>query len=109
MMEGKIKMYRQKAIEFIVAHQNPIKIWLFVLITALLLFRGLIQQPQISANRKQIQNLTERIDYEKLRQQEVEELKTKVNTDEYIEKMASEKLGLVKSNAKIFIDVSQEQ
>ena len=109
MMEGKIKIYRQKAIEFIAAHQNPIKIWLFVLITALLLFRGLIQQPQISANRKQIQNLTERIDYEKLRQQEVEELKTKVNTDEYIEKMASEKLGLVKSNAKIFIDVSQEQ
>ena len=29
--------------------------------------------------------------------------------DEYIEKMASEKLGLIKSNAKVFVDVSGEQ
>ena len=108
-MEGKIKEYRQRVIEFIVTHQNPIKVWLFVLITAGLLFKGIIQQPQISENRKQIQTLKEQIEYEKLRQQEVEEMKTKVNTDEYIEKMASEKLGLVKNNAKIFIDVSQEQ
>ena len=40
---------------------------------------------------------------------EIEELKGKVNTDEYIEKMASEKLGLIKSNAKVFVDVSGEQ
>ena len=109
MMEEKIKEYRRHAAEFIAAHQNPIKIWLFLLITAALLFKGLIQYPQIIQNKKQIQTLSEQIEYEKLRQQEVEELKTKVNTDEYIEKMASEKLGLVKSNAKIFIDVSQEQ
>ena len=42
-------------------------------------------------------------------QKEIEELKGKVNTDEYIEKMASEKLGLIKSNAKVFVDVSGEQ
>ena len=108
-MEGKIAKYRRKAIEFVVIHQNAIKIWLFILITAGLLFKGLIQQPQISGNRKEIQTIKEQIEYEKLRQQEIEDLKTKVNTDEYIEKMASEKLGLVKNNAKIFIDVSQEQ
>ena len=46
---------------------------------------------------------------EQERQKEIEELKGKVNTDEYIEKMASEKLGLIKSNAKVFVDVSGEQ
>ena len=108
-LEGKIKKYRQMATEFIKVHRNAIKIWVFVLITAGLLFKGIIQQPQIAENRKQIQTIKEQIEYEKLRQQEIEELKTKVNTDEYIEKMASEKLGLVKNNAKIFVDVSQEQ
>ena len=49
------------------------------------------------------------IEYEQERQKEIEELKGKVNTDEYIEKMASEKLGLIKSNAKVFVDVSGEQ
>ena len=108
-LEERIKKYRQRVTEFITAHRNAIKIWVFVLITAGLLFKGIIQQPQIAENRKQIQTIKEQIEYEKLRQQEIEELKTKVNTDEYIEKMASEKLGLVKSNAKIFVDVSQEQ
>lgn len=108
-MEGKIKEYRERTVQFLIAHRNPIKIWLFVLITSALLLKGMMQLPQIIENRKQIQTLSEQIEYEKLRQQEIEELKTKVNTDEYIEKMASEKLGLVKNNAKIFIDVSQEQ
>ena len=39
---------------------------------------------------------------------ELDELKTKVDSDEYIEKVAREKLGLIKENEIMFIDVAGE-
>lgn len=71
-----------------------------------MLFKGIMQQPQINANRREIAKLNEQIKYEKQRQIEIDEMRKKVNTDEYIEKIAEEKLGLVKNNVKIFVDVS---
>lgn len=49
-----------------------------------------------------------RLSKKKNRQAEIDDLTKKVNTDEYIERVANEKLGLVKSNATIFYDVSEE-
>ena len=88
--------------------------WFFVFISEILkgfgmIFKGLMQIPQINASKAEVAKLTNQIEYEQERQKEIEELKGKVNTDEYIEKMASEKLGLIKSNAKVFVDVSGEQ
>lgn len=71
-----------------------------------MLFKGIMQQPQINTNRREIAKLNEQIKYEKQRQVEIDEMRKKVNTDEYIEKIAEEKLGLVKNNVKIFVDVS---
>lgn len=71
-----------------------------------MLFKGVMQQPQIAANKREIAKLNEQIKYEKQRQVEIDEMRDKVNTDEYIEKIAEEKLGLVKNNVKIFVDVS---
>lgn len=100
---------REYIAEFVVLHGRAIKIWIFVLLVGGMLFKGLMQQPQINKNREQIAKLENQIEYETERQAEIENLRDKVNSDEYIEKMASEKLGLVKSSAKIFIDISQEQ
>lgn len=100
---------REAAVEFITVHRRAIKIWFFIFLVGAMFFKGMMQQPQIKQNREQIAQLEDRIEYEKERQVEIENLKDKVNSDEYIEKMASEKLGLVKSDAKIFIDISQEQ
>ena len=36
-------------------------------------------------------------------------MKDMVGTDEYIEKIARDKLGMIKANEKIFIDVSKSQ
>lgn len=88
--------------------RRKILLWGFILIVFSCLFKGLMQQPQIYANKQKIAKLQEQIEYEQTRQAEIDELSKKVNTDEYIEKVASEKLGLVKSNSKIFIDVSSE-
>lgn len=89
-------------------HSKAIKIWAFLLVTFFLIFKGFMQQPLIEKNRTKIAGLEDQIEYEKTRMEEVKALKTKVNTDEYIEKMAREKLGLIKENEKVFIDISQQ-
>lgn len=101
--------YKDRMTEFIAEHRKGIKLALFFTLVFAMLFRGVMQIPQIAAGKAEIARLNTQIEYEKERQNEISELKGKVNTDEYIEKIASEKLGLVKSNAKIFVDVSGEQ
>ncbi|MDO5396477.1 MAG: septum formation initiator family protein [bacterium] len=78
-----------------------------VLFSFAMIFKGLMQIPQIRKSEAYIKELNDRIEYEGIRQKEIDELKDKVDTDEYIEKIAGEKLGLVKNNARIFIDVSE--
>lgn len=101
--------YKNKIVNFLGIHKIGIKIWIFIILVAAMTFKGLMQIPQILEGKKEIARLTEQIEYEKERQQEIIELKDKVNSDEYIEKIASEKLGLIKSNAKIFVDVSVDE
>lgn len=94
-----------------IAHINKSRLFsiLFALVVFALIFKGVMQVPQIVENKERAKTLTEQIEYEKERQREIDELKAKVNTDEYIEKAATEKLGLVKKNAKIFVDISSEE
>ena len=99
--------YKILIINFVKEHQKGLKIALLVFLVGGMIFKGLMQIPQINASKAEVAKLTNQ--YEQERQKEIEELKGKVNTDEYIEKMASEKLGLIKSNAKVFVDVSGEQ
>ena len=91
---------KKNIIKFCRKNSLKIKTAGVLLLAGAMLFKGVMQ------NRKTAAELEEKIAYEATRHQEIEELKTKVDTDEYIEKIASEKLGLVKNNAKIFVDVS---
>lgn len=86
---------------------RPISVPVVCLLSFAMLFKGVMQRPQIKENKERVQYLKDCIEYEKTRQAEIDELKDKVDTDEYIEKIAQDKLGLVKNNAKIFIDVSE--
>ena len=95
--------------EFAAKHKNGILVWAVILISGFMIFKGMMQIPQINANKQEIASLESQIEYEKTRQKETDSLMTQIDSDEYIEKVANEKLGLVKSNSKIFIDVSQEQ
>ena len=101
--------FKKKAADFAAAHKSAILTWAVIGVCALMIFKGIMQIPQIRANRLEIASINEQIKYEETRQRETAALMTRVGSDEYIEKVAEEKLGLVKSNAKIFIDVSQEQ
>lgn len=75
---------------------------------AAMLVKGVMQQPQIIQNEDKIAELHEKISYEQKRMDEVDEMKQKVDSDEYIEKVAREKLGLIKNDEIVFIDISGE-
>lgn len=89
-------------------HKRAVLFWAVVICSGSMIFKGLMQIPQINRYKTQTAAIEKKIEEEHNRQAEIDDLKTKVNTDEYIERIASEKLGLVKSNAKIFLDVSDE-
>lgn len=81
--------------------------WIYISVIIIMVVQGVRQQPLIDANKQKIIDIQQQIEYEKQRAAEVDAWTAKVDTDEYIEKVARTKLGLVKSNEKIFIDASK--
>ena len=78
-------------------------------LVAVLTVKGISLQQKVNANASRLSSLDSQIEEEKQCTDDITALKEYMQTDEYIEKMASEKLGLIKSNAKVFVDVSGEQ
>lgn len=106
-MIRRIDLLLGKGLRAIKKNSRKISVVLVIVLVFAMVFKGLMQIPQILENREYAKYLEDSIEYENKRQLEIDELKDKVDTDEYIEKIASDKLGLVKNNAKIFIDVSE--
>lgn len=65
------------------------------------------QQGLMNHKRQEMKDLEQKIEYEKKLTKELNKEKENINTDEYIEKIAREKLGMVKKNEKIFYDVNE--
>lgn len=100
------KPFLKKVISYTRENDLKVKILLLVIICGAMIVRGIMQQPEIIENKNEIANLNEEIEYEKIRQSEVEEMRDSVDTDEYIERIARDKLGMIKENERIFVDVS---
>lgn len=68
--------------------------------------KGIMLQPAIAANRVQAAQIQDNIGYENQRIEEIDSMTEKVGTDEYIEKIAREKLGMIKADEIVFVDIS---
>lgn len=80
-----------------------------LVITVLVLYAGCVlieQEKQISSLKKEKEKYASFIDEASLKTEELKEIKNKMNTDEYIEQYAREKLGLVMPYEIIFVDGS---
>lgn len=95
-------------LKFFLEHQRKIIITVVVVASCWMVIKGLMQIPTIEERRAELAAVEAGIETEKDRQTEIDDLADKVSSDEYIERIASEKLGLVKSNAIIFYDVSDD-
>ena len=105
-MLSKIK---NQVIRYVNVHKRGLVIAFFAVLAGTMVLRGVMQYPRLVEQKKEIADLNARIDYETEHQKEVDDLSKKVDSDDYIKKIATEKLGLVPGNAKIFVDVSGEQ
>ena len=62
------------------------------------------QSSTIKESKRILDNYNEDIKQQEETKKEIEEEKAKLGTDEYIEKVARDKLGMCKADEKIFID-----
>lgn len=86
-----------------------LSIILAALVSVGMIVKGIMYQPVISAHDKRKAELQEGIEYEKQRIKEIDEVTEKVGTDEYTEKIAREKLGMIKSDEIVFVDISGQK
>lgn len=75
---------------------------MIILLAAVTFVHGMSLQATNKEYQLQEMELRAQIDAEKLRSEEIDELKKYVGTDAYIEEVAKEKLGLVHKNEILF-------
>ncbi|WP_461873715.1 FtsB family cell division protein [Fusicatenibacter sp.] len=71
-------------------------------LVAVLTVKGISLQQKVNANAFRLSSLDSQIEEEKQRTDDITALKEYMQTDEYIEKTAREKLGMVKDNEILF-------
>ena len=77
-----------------------------VIVAAVMIGKGIAVQPIIAANNERAAKISEDIAKENQRIEELDNAIKNAGTDEYIEKIAREKLGMIKANEIVFIDIS---
>jgi cell division protein FtsB len=65
------------------------------------------QEKLIKAKQVEMKQVEAMVEEEKALNQELKNQKEEVNSDQYIEKVAREKLGLVKPGEKVFVDIGR--
>ncbi|MCQ2511261.1 MAG: septum formation initiator family protein [Lachnospiraceae bacterium] len=75
---------------------------IMLVLVAALFFQGNKMEKKIVANRAKIQELGVQITEETQRTQDIQELEQYMQSPEYIEKVAKDKLGLIKDGETIF-------
>jgi cell division protein FtsL len=65
------------------------------------------QEQIIRDKQSQLTSINQKIEDEKSKNAELKKQKDQVNSNEYVEKVAREKLGMVKPDERIFVDVNK--
>ncbi len=82
---------------------------LVVLFAAYFVYIMIWQQITISKKNNEIDALSERIEEAKSQTEKLEAELENLNDPEYLEKIAREKLGLVRPNERVFVDANKSQ
>ncbi len=65
------------------------------------------QQKEIDARLRELETIREKIAQQEELREQLEEEKAKIESDEHYEQLAREKLGMVKSGEKVFVDIGE--
>lgn len=88
---------------------GKLKNFVFFIVVAYLLFSLVSQQTSISENNNKIASLENQISEEQIEIERLEQEYANIDSDEYVERMAREKLGLVQANERVFKDSSKRE
>lgn len=92
--------------------KNRRKLFLCIMYVGVLGYAGytmLQQQYQLADLNETRTSLTQKIDYEKQKHEQLKIDDANAHSDEVIEKIAREKLGLIRSDEKLFVDSSCQE
>ena len=89
--------------------QKKFKMLTFIVIASVFYFGYTLYTLQVSISEKELKNqeLQKNIYSETVKNQQLLKQKSLINTDEFYEQMAREKLGYIKDNEKIYIDTNK--
>lgn len=73
-----------------------------MLLLGILLWQGRALEQELARYKEQERSLTKKVEEEEARTEEIDRQKEYMQTDEYIEETARDRLGLVKDNEIIF-------
>lgn len=82
---------------------------LCALTATVMIIRGISIQPDINRNKQAIAELEGEIAAANERKAEADRMGENPDSDEYIEKVARDRLGMVKSDEIVFIDVADDE
>jgi cell division protein FtsB len=85
------------------------KFW-FIVVALILLYSGYISislKGLLDSKKEQHAELQNKITLQKKQKAELEKQMKNIDSDEYIEKVAREELGMVKKNERVYIDVNR--
>ena len=80
---------------------------LFIAIAVYVIYTFFVQQKNLNAYRADEERYKEQIATEEERKRELNETKANINSKEYIEQIAREKLDMYLPNEKVYIDISK--
>lgn len=84
-------------------------VWILILIVSVCYFVFTLyhQQGAIDLGNAKTAELKKDIHSEEIKKQQLEKQKSQINTNEFVEKIARDKLGYVKDGEKIYIDTNK--
>ena len=88
--------------------RKKLNVVLLVIMSGLLVYFAITfskQQEEINMIENQMKVLKDRIEKEKAVQEELLEQQNIIETDEFLEKISREKLGMVKAGERIYVDI----
>lgn len=89
--------------------QKKFRVWTFILIATFCYFVYTVyhQQSLLEVGNSKLSELKANIHSEEVKKQQLEKQKSLIDTNEFVEKIARDKLGYVKDGEKIYIDTNK--
>jgi cell division protein FtsB len=87
--------------------KSAIGIFFLLAIFLYLSYIGVSQQKLLDSKVLELARLQDKIEYETKLHEELTKENETIQSDEYIEKIAREKLGMVKKNERVYVDIGK--